>query len=114
LACRPVGFRLIAGVLVSEPHLIARFAVVVRTISTLAALALAIAAFCGASPIQVQPNPFGILFLGIAALIWFKWRRFKYGFDRPVMDDIAQSYWGSGSGGPKVPEQDVAAPRRRE
>jgi predicted membrane metal-binding protein len=87
-------------------------AVFIRALSTLIALALAIAAFCGASPVQVQPNPFGILFLGLAALIWFKWRRFKYGFDRPVMDDIAQTYWGNG--GPKVPEQDVAGPRRRQ
>jgi hypothetical protein len=86
--------------------------VVVRAVSTLVALALAIAAFCGASPSQIQPNPFGILFLGVAALIWFKWRRFKYGFDRPGMDDIAQTYWSDS--GPKVPEQDAAAAPRRE
>lgn len=60
-------------------------------------------------------NPFGILFLCFAGFIWFKWRRFKAGFDRPVMDDIAQSYWRpDGGGGPKVPEQDIAGPRRRD
>jgi hypothetical protein len=79
----------------------------VRVFATLTALIFAIGAFCGASPTQLQPNPFGILFLFVAAFIWFKWRRFKAGFDRPVMDDIARSYWRpGGSGGPKVPEQE--------
>jgi hypothetical protein len=82
---------------------------------TLVVLAFAIGAFCGAGPTTVQPSPFGLLFLVVAAFVWFKWNRFKPGFDRPVMDDIAQSYWRpDGSGGPKVPEQDQAGPSRRE
>lgn len=83
-----------------------------RIAATLAALALAIGAFCGAAPTEASRLPFGILFLLIAAFIRFKWQRFKYGFERPVMDDIAQSYWGSS--GPKVPEIDNAnRPRER-
>ena len=81
-----------------------------RIAATLAAFALAIGAFCGAAPTEASRVPFGIFFLLIAAFIWFKWQRFKYGFDRPVMDDIARSYWSSG--GPKVPEIDGAEPRR--
>ena len=82
----------------------------VRIAATAAALALAIGAFCGAAPTEASRVPFGIFFLLVAAFIWFKWQRFKYGFERPVMDDIAQSYWGSG--GPKVPEIDKTDPPR--
>ena len=81
-----------------------------RITATVAALAFAIAALCGAAPTEASRMPFGILFLLVAAFTWFKWRRFKYGFDRPVMDDIAQSYWGHG--GPQVPEIDKADPGR--
>lgn len=86
-----------------------------RILVTLAVLAFAIGAFCGAGPTTVQPSPFGLLFLFVAAFVWFKWDRLKPGFDRAVMDDIAQSYWRpDSSGGPKVPEQDRAEPRSRE
>ena len=78
--------------------------------ATAAALAFAVAAFCGAAPTEASQVPFGIFFLLIAAFIWFKWQRFKYGFDRPVMDDIAQSYWPGE--GPKVPEIDKDVTRR--
>jgi hypothetical protein len=81
-----------------------------RIAATVAALALAIGASCGAAPTEASRVPFGIFFLLAAAFIGFKWRRFKYGFDRPVMDDIAQSYWRGG--GPKVPEIDEADPLR--
>ena len=88
----------------------AGFPMLARIAATVAALAFAIGAFCGAAPTDASRVPFGIFFLLIAAFIWFKWQRFKYGFDRPVMDDIAQSYWRSD--GPKVPEIDKADPRR--
>jgi uncharacterized membrane protein YfcA len=78
---------------------------IARIAVTLAALALAIGAFCGAAPTEASRAPFGIFFLLVAAFIWFKWQRLKYGFERPVMDDIAQSHWRDG---PKVPELDKA------
>lgn len=81
-----------------------------RIAATVLALAFAIGAFCGAAPTDASRVPFGIFFLLIAAFIWFKWQRFKYGFDRPVMDDIAQSYWPGGE--QKVPEIDKTAPSR--
>ena len=81
-----------------------------RIAVTVAALALSIGAFCGAAPTDASRVPFGILFLLAAAFIWFKLQRFKYGFERPVMDDIAQSYWGGG--GLKVPEADNTGPPR--
>ena len=80
--------------------------------AALAAFALAIGAFCGAAPTEGSRVPFGIFFLLTAAFIWFKWQRLQYGFDRPVMDDIAQSYWRGGR--PRVPEVDKAdLPRDR-
>lgn len=86
----------------------------VRLLATLVVIGLAVGAFLGAAPTEASRVPFGIFFLLIAAFIWFKWQRFKYGFDRPVMDDIAQSYWPEGSGGAKVPETDNTEPRRRD
>lgn len=82
-----------------------------RIVAAAAAFALGVAAFCGAAPTEAGRIPFGLLFVAIAGFIWFKWRRVKYGFDRPVMDDIAGSYWGGGAG-PKVPEGDRSGPPR--
>ena len=82
-----------------------------RIAATLAALGFTVAAFCGAAPTEASRVPFGILFLAIAACVWFKWRRLKDTFDRPLMDGIAQSYWGSR---PKVPEIDKPDPGRRD
>ena len=45
-----------------------------RLIVTLGLFAFAIGAFCGAGPTKVIPNPFGLLFLGLAALAWFGWK----------------------------------------
>ena len=88
---------------------------IARILVTLVVLGFAIGAFCGAGPTRMGLfDPFGIFFLFVAAFVWFKWHRLKPGFDRPVMDDIAQSYWGpDGGSGPKVPEPDDAGPRRR-
>jgi len=72
-----------------------------RTAATLAALALAIGAFGGAAPTEASRVPFGILFLLIAAFVWFRWQRVTDGADRAVMDNIGQSYWRGD--GPKVP-----------
>lgn len=85
----------------------------IARIGVLVVLAFAIGAFCGASPTRMGLfDLFGIFFLFLAGFTWFKWGRLKAGFDRAVMDDIAQSYWRpDGSGGPKVPEQDRAGPR---
>ena len=86
---------------------------IVRIVVTLVVLGFAIGAFCGAGPTTVQPSPFGLLFLFAAAFVWFKWERFRAGFSRAVMDDIAQSYWRADGGGSKVPEPDDARPRGR-
>lgn len=89
---------------------------VARILVTLVVLGFAIGAFCGAGPTRMGLfDPFGIFFLFLAAFAWFKWDRLKPGFDRAVMDDIAQSYWHpDGSHGAKVPEQDRGGPRLRE
>lgn len=66
-----------------------------RVIVTIAALAFAIGAFCGAGPTTVVPNPFGLLFLGIAIFLWFAWKPMSAGFDRPgIWDSITGSWLG--------------------
>jgi hypothetical protein len=70
-----------------------------RLIATIVALAFAIGAFLGASPTTFTPNPFGLLFLGIAALIWFAWRPMSAGFDRPgIWDSITEGWLGRRDG----------------
>lgn len=66
-----------------------------RILCTLGVLAFAIGAFCGAGPTTVSPSPFGILFLGIAALVWFAWRPATRGFDQPgTFDSITRGWAG--------------------
>lgn len=51
-----------------------------RLILVAAALVLAIGGFLGAGPTPASPfNPFGLLFLGLAALIWLEWEPMKGG-----------------------------------
>ena len=64
-----------------------------RLISTLAALAFAVGAFCGAGPTAVSPSPFGFFFVGIAAPIWFAWRPMAGGLDRPGTWDAITKGW---------------------
>lgn len=53
-----------------------------RLILVIAALALAIGGFLGVGPTPASPfNPFGLLFLGLAALIWLEWEPFKGGLE---------------------------------
>jgi hypothetical protein len=86
-----------------------------RVLTTLALIAFGIAAFFGASPTQVQPNPFGILFLAIAVGVWFGWGKLRQWSGGPgVFDALGGNFVGrDGSGGPKVPEEDRQPLRRR-
>ena len=52
-----------------------------RLLVTAVTLLLAAGAFFGAAPIPASPlNPFGILFLAIAGVIWFAWEVIREGF----------------------------------
>ena len=68
---------------------------VARLLVTAAALLLAAGAFFGAAPMAASPlNPFGILFLAIAGVIWFAWEIIREGFSYGA---------GSGQDGAQVP-----------
>lgn len=63
-----------------------------------AALVLAIGGFLGFGPTPASPfNPFGLLFLGLAALIWLEWEPFKGGLEsRPgLFDGITRNFVGT-------------------
>ena len=69
-----------------------------RLILVTAALVLAIGGFLGAGPTPASPfNPFGLLFLGLAALIWLEWEPMKGGLQsRPgLFDAIARNLSGT-------------------
>jgi hypothetical protein len=69
---------------------------VARALATMAALAFAVGAFCGAAPTTVSPNPFGFFFIGIAVLVWFAWKSMTGGFDNPgTWDSITKGWLGS-------------------
>jgi hypothetical protein len=88
---------------------------IARILVTLIVLAFAIGAFCGAGPTRIgPPNPFGVLFLAIAALVWFGWDRIRAALGGAgIFDAFTGNYVGrDGGGGPKVPEPDDAGPRR--
>lgn len=55
---------------------------ILRLVTTIFFLLFAIGAFCGAGPTRVSPNPFGLLFLGLAALVWFAWKPISAGLDQ--------------------------------
>ena len=68
---------------------------VLRLIVTTILLLLAAGAFFGAAPIPASPlNPFGILFLTIAGVVWFAWDVFREGFSYGA---------GSGRDGTRLP-----------
>ena len=87
----------------------------VRILATLAALGFGIAAFFGASPTQIQPNPFGIAFMAIAVGVWFGWDKIRAWSAGPgIFDAVGGNFVGRrGDAGPKVAEPDRPAPRRR-
>jgi len=88
-----------------------------RLFATGAALAFAIGAFCGAGPTRVQPNPFGIFFLAIAAFVWFGWKRIQSSHGGPAAFDALTGNFVERDGrssGPIVPEQDTTGRRRRD
>jgi hypothetical protein len=66
---------------------------ILRVITTIIILLFAIGAFCGAGPTRVGPiNPFGVFFLGLAALVWFAWKPMSAGLDQPgIWDTIIGS-----------------------
>ena len=61
---------------------------ILRLIVTLGLVAFAIGAFLGAGPTQITPNPFGLLFLGLAALAWFGWKPIMSGLNSRSMGDL--------------------------
>jgi hypothetical protein len=70
---------------------------ILRLIVIAVALLLAIGGFLGASPIPGGPlNPFGLLFLGVAALVWFAWKPMKGGLEsRPgLLDGVTPNFLG--------------------
>ena len=68
---------------------------VARLLVTAGALFLAAGAFFGAAPSPASPlNPFGILFLTIAGVVWFAWDVIREGFCYGA---------GSGQDGAQVP-----------
>jgi hypothetical protein len=85
-----------------------------RVLVTLALLAFGIGAFFGASPTQVQPNPFGIAFLAIAGGVWFGWNKIRAWSGGPgIFDALGSNFVGrDGGGGAKVAEPERPAPRR--
>ena len=53
-----------------------------RLILVVGALVLAVGGFLGAGPPPASPfNPFGLLFLGLGALVWLLWEPMKGGLE---------------------------------
>ena len=80
---------------------------VLKVIITVASVLFAIGGFLGAGPTAGGPlNPFGWLFLGLAALFWFAWKPITGGLSSRtgIMDAFARNHLGdhgrkSSSGG---------------
>jgi hypothetical protein len=70
-----------------------------RIFWTAAALALAVAAFCGVGPMQGLELriPFGLAFLFVAFVIWRAWRFIAGDFSPAVMDGSVRQYVDPGS-----------------
>jgi hypothetical protein len=69
-----------------------------RLIIIAVALLLAVGGFLGAGPMPDGPlNPFGWLFLGVAALVWFAWGPMKAGLEeRPgLLDAFTRNILGT-------------------
>jgi hypothetical protein len=68
---------------------------ILRIATTIFFVVFAIGAFCGAGPTRVSPNPFGFLFLGLAALVWFAWKPMSAGLDqRGIFDAMTRNWMG--------------------
>lgn len=67
---------------------------ILRLVTTIFFLLFAIGAFCGAGPTRVSPNPFGLLFLGLAALVWFAWKPISAGLDQQqgIFDAMSRNW----------------------
>jgi hypothetical protein len=66
---------------------------ILRLVTTIFFLLFAIGAFCGAGPTRVSPSPFGFLFLGLAALVWFAWKPISAGLDQQGVFDAMTRNW---------------------
>jgi hypothetical protein len=69
-----------------------------RLIMVTFALVFAAGGFLGAGPTPAGPfNPFGWLFIGLAALIWLAWDAIKGGLDQRtgVMDAFTRNILGT-------------------
>ncbi|MFZ2008307.1 MAG: hypothetical protein WAV02_24720, partial [Stellaceae bacterium] len=69
-----------------------------RLIVIAAVLLLSVGGFLGAGPMPGGPfNPFGLLFLGVAGLVWFAWEPMKAGLEgRPgLFDAFARNILGT-------------------
>lgn len=71
---------------------------ILRLIVTLGLLSFAIGAFCGAGPTTSTISPFGIFFLGLAALAWFAWKPIVGGLsqDTGIWDAFSRNAMGRG------------------
>jgi len=69
---------------------------ILRLIVTLGLIGFAIGAFCGAGPTTNAVSPFGIFFLGLAALAWFAWKPIVGGLsqDAGVWDAFSRNAMG--------------------
>ena len=70
---------------------------IARLIVTLGLIAFAVGAFLGAGPTQVTPNPFGLFFLGLAALAWSAWKPILGGLrsrDAGILDAFTRNNLG--------------------
>jgi hypothetical protein len=73
---------------------------VTRLVCAIVALLFAFSAFYGVGPTAGGAlNPFGLLFLGIAAFIWFAWRPMTEGFNRLGIWDAITGGWLSSRDG---------------
>ncbi|HTW54667.1 MAG TPA: hypothetical protein VME45_22450 [Stellaceae bacterium] len=69
-----------------------------RLIIVTLALLLAAGGFLGAGPTPGGPfNPFGWLFVGLAALVWLEWKPMQAGLDQRtgVMDAFTRNILGT-------------------
>jgi hypothetical protein len=66
---------------------------ILRLIVTLGLIGFAVGAFCGAGPTSSPVSPFGIFFLGLAALAWFAWKPIAGGLrqDTGVWDAFSRN-----------------------
>jgi hypothetical protein len=70
-----------------------------RIIATAAVLLLAAGGFCGMADGLAGPlDPLGLIFLGLAGLVWRKWDVVAGSFTAPHFDVICGRLVGSGAG----------------